>query len=299
MSLASSGAGPSARTDGAPPVALSIAGSDPSGGAGIQADLKTFSALGAYGTCVITALTAQNTRGVTGVHVVPPDFVTAQLDTLVDDVRIDAIKIGMLAGAPIAQVVGDFLRRLPPVGSQMPRPHVVLDPVMVATSGDRLLDADAESAIRDLLPLVDLVTPNVPEAAVLLGVEQAGDLETMTGQARALIDAGAHRVLVKGGHGVQDATDVLADGTVTEAGSDESAEIAVFAGKRIETTNTHGTGCTLSSALAALRPQRATWVDTVGEAKAWLSGALAAADSLHVGSGHGPVHHFHALWEGL
>lgn len=291
-------AGPAVRTDGAPPVALSIAGSDPSGGAGIQADLKTFSALGAYGTCVITALTAQNTHGVTGVHPVPAEFVTAQLDTLIADVRIDAVKIGMLAGVDIARAVGDFLRRLPPVGSHLPRPHVVLDPVMVATSGDRLLDEAAEGALRDLLPLADLITPNVPEAAVLLGTEPAADLHTMTAQARALIDAGAARVLLKGGHGVQDATDVLADGTVDAARGGRGAQIAVFPGERIETSNTHGTGCSLSSALAALRPQRSDWVETVRESKSWLCGALAAADTLHVGSGHGPVHHFHALWEG-
>lgn len=288
--------GPASRADDAPPVALSIAGSDPSGGAGIQADLKTFSALGAYGTCVITALTAQNTHGVTGVHVVPAEFVTAQLDTLIADVRIDAVKIGMLAGVDIARAVGDFLRRLPPVGTHLPRPHVVLDPVMVATSGDRLLDEEAERVLRELLPLVDLLTPNVLEAAVLLGAEPAADLDTMTAQAQALIDVGAPRVLLKGGHGVQDATDVLADGTRHAAPGGRGAQIAVFQGERIETTNTHGTGCSLSSALAALRPQHGTWVDTVRESKSWLSGALAAADTLHVGSGHGPVHHFHALW---
>ncbi len=276
-----------ARPEAALPIALSIAGSDPSGGAGIQADLKTFSALGAYGTCVLTALTAQSTRGVTGVHVVPTDFVQAQLDTLVADVRIDAVKIGMLATAQLAHTVEDFLRGLPAAPD---RPYVVLDPVMVATSGDRLLDEDAVAAIRRLMPLVDLVTPNLPEAAVLLDTDPAADLDGLQAQALALLDAGAVRVLAKGGHGVQDATDVLADG------SGSQPRVTVYRGTRIDTDNTHGTGCTLSSALAALRPQRESWDETVRDAKDWLTGALRAADTLHVGSGHGPVHHFHELW---
>ncbi|GAB95547.1 hydroxymethylpyrimidine/phosphomethylpyrimidine kinase [Kineosphaera limosa] len=290
---------PISRPAGAPPIALSIAGSDPSGGAGIQADLKTFSALGAYGTAAITALTAQNTRGVTGVHVVPPGFVTAQLDTLAADLRIDAIKIGMLADAAIAGAVGEFLR----AQRRLERPpYIVLDPVMVATSGDRLLDEAAVDAVRDLLPLADLVTPNLPEAAVLLDVAPAGDLDGLTEQARALARTCGTAVLVKGGHGVQDATDVLAepatgDGTDTDTGgSGGEQRVTVFEGERIETSNTHGTGCTLSSALAALRPQRDDWPTTVRDAKTWLSGALAAGDTLYVGSGSGPVHHFHEIW---
>ncbi len=270
-----------------PPVALSIAGSDPSGGAGIQADLKTFSALGAYGTTVITALTAQNTRGVTGVHVVPPDFVAQQLDTLAEDVRIDAIKIGMLATAQLAGVVGDFLSEQ--ARSARP-PYVVLDPVMVATSGDRLLDESAVAAVRELLPLADLVTPNVAEAAVLLDTEPARDLEALSAQAHALVAAGARRVLAKGGHGMPDATDVLADETA------EAGAIVTFVGRRVDTQNTHGTGCSLSSALAALRPQRDSWPATIRDAKDWLTGALAAADTLDIGSGHGPVHHFYDVW---
>ncbi len=176
-----------------PPVALTIAGSDPSGGAGIQADLKTFSALGAYGTAVITALTAQNTRGVTGVHVVPADFVAEQLQTLTADVRIDAVKIGMLATAEIADAVGDFLRAF--AGDV-----VVLDPVMVATSGDRLLAPDAAAAVARLVPLASIITPNLHEAADLLGVPVATDLAAVRSQAEALLASGAKRVLLKGGH---------------------------------------------------------------------------------------------------
>ena len=265
------------------PTALTIAGSDPSGGAGIQADLKTFSALGAYGTSVITALTAQNTRAVTGVHLVPAEFVAQQLSTLVADVRVDAIKIGMLATAEIADVVGDFLR-------EHPHEVVVLDPVMVATSGDRLLTQDAVEAIRRLLPAASIITPNLLEAADLLGVDVATDLAGMRGQARALLAAGARRVLLKGGHlgGGQQAVDVFASRGVEE----------VLTAARIDTRNTHGTGCTLSSAVAALRPQRPSWLAAVTDAKGWLTDAIAAADLLDIGGGHGPVHHFHCYWGG-
>jgi hydroxymethylpyrimidine/phosphomethylpyrimidine kinase len=271
---------------GRPAVALTIAGSDPSGGAGIQADLKTFSALGAYGTSVITALTAQNTVGVTGVHLVPAPFVTEQLRTLVSDVRIDAIKIGMLSTGEVAEAVADFLRGFP-------CEVVVLDPVMVATSGDRLLSADAEAAVRRLLPLASLITPNVYEAAVLLGTEPASDLAGVREQALALLDAGARRVLLKGGHlvnrpgaGGDRAVDLL-------AGPEGVLELTAA---RVATSNTHGTGCTLSSAIAALRPRHGSWPEAVAEAKAWLTAALEAADTLQVGGGHGPVHHFHQAW---
>lgn len=264
-----------------PPVALSIAGSDPSGGAGVQADLKTFSALGAYGTAVITALTAQNTRGVTGVHLVPADFVTQQLQTLAADVRIDAVKIGMLATGDVADAVVAFLRE----GAYE---VVVLDPVMVATSGDQLLAHDAIQALRRMLPLVAMVTPNLAEAARLLEAGVAVDVQGMREQALRLLDAGAQRVLLKGGH--------------LSAGS---ASVDVYAGpegvhelsaRRVATRNTHGTGCALSSAIAALRAQRPGWVDAVTEAKVWLTGALAAADTLDVGHGRGPAHHFHQTW---
>ena len=264
-----------------PPVALTIAGSDPSGGAGIQADLKTFSALGAYGTSVITALTAQNTQGVTGIHLVPADFVTQQLDTLVADVRIDAVKIGMLATRDLADAVAAFLR-------EYPSEVVVLDPVMVATSGDRLLAQDAVEAIRRLLPLASLITPNLDEAADLLRVDRAVDVNGMLEQGRQLLSLGAVRVLIKGGHlpETSDAIDVFV-----------SAELEqVLSTPRITTMNTHGTGCTLSSAIAALRPQRGSWLEAVTDAKHWLSDAIAAARVLDVGQGHGPVHHFHQLW---
>lgn len=264
-----------------PPVALTIAGSDPSGGAGIQADLKTFSALGAYGTSVITALTAQNTRGVTGVRAIGTDFVAEQWRTLVDDVALDAIKIGMLATAELADLVAGFL-------DERVCEHVVLDPVMVATSGDRLLDEDAVEAVRRLLPRASLITPNLPEAADLLGAPAATTVEEMFVQAHALVERGAQRVLLKGGHriGGEHSVDVY-------VGPEGARELS---SRRVDTSNTHGTGCTLSSALAALRPRRDTWPDTAHDAKDWLTTALAAADTLEIGAGAGPVHHFHEYW---
>lgn len=264
-----------------PPVALSIAGSDPSGGAGIQGDLKTFSALGAYGTAVITALTAQNTREVSGIRLVPADFVAQQLRTLVADVRVDAIKIGMLGTAELADTVAVFL-------AEHPYEIVVLDPVMVATSGDRLLDAGGVEALHRLLPLVSLVTPNLPEAARLLGSEVAGNVGQMRDQASRLMDAGAVRVLLKGGHHES-------DGDAVDVFTGPEGE-RVLRSARVATRNTHGTGCALASAVAALRPQRAGWVEAVSAAKTWLTEALGAADALHVGEGSGPVHHLHELW---
>ena len=261
---------------------LTIAGSDPSGGAGIQADLKTFSALGVYGTSVITALTAQNTTGVTGIQLVPAAFVTEQLQTLASDVRIDVIKIGMLGSREIADAVAVFLQ-------EFPHDVVVLDPVMVATSGDRLLTADAVEAIRRLLPLAGLVTPNVDEAADLLDTRPAGDIDGLLEQARALVGLGARRVLVKGGHLVDNpnAVDVFVGDGVEQ----------VLTAPRIDTGNTHGTGCTLSSAIAALRDREPSWLAATGAAKDWLTGAIAAADRLDIGRGHGPVHHFHQWWD--
>lgn len=259
---------------------LTIAGTDPSGGAGIQADLKTFSALGAYATTVVTALVAQNTQGVRAVYHVPPDFVTAQLDVLFEDVRIDAVKIGMLGDAGTVRVVAEALRRHAP-------PSVVVDPVMVAKSGDRLLAVDAVRALRDdLLPLAHLVTPNLPAAADLLGAAEAQDQEQMRGQLDRLGGL-CSAVLLKGGHlpGKQSTDLLLVDGQVTRLDAD-----------RVDTRNTHGTGCTLSAAITALRPQRTDWVTAVGEAKEYLTAALLAADRLDVGHGHGPQHHFHAWW---
>nr|WP_255430052.1 bifunctional hydroxymethylpyrimidine kinase/phosphomethylpyrimidine kinase [Streptomonospora sp. PA3] len=261
---------------------MSIAGSDPSGGAGVQADLKTFSALGGYGMAVVTALTAQSTVGVTGVHEVPPEFVGHQLDTLLTDARVDAVKIGMLANTGVIRAVVKALDAYEP-------PHVVLDPVMVAKSGDRLLSADAIEAVRtELVPRADLVTPNLPEAAELLGENERRDLSSMREQAERLLDLGAKRVLLKGGHlSGQSSTDLLvAPDGITET----------FSAERIATRNTHGTGCTLSSAIAALRPQRRSFSEAVRDAKDYLTEALRRADELDAGRGKGPVHHFHRWW---
>ncbi len=259
---------------------LSIAGSDPSGGAGIQADLKTFAALGTYGMAAITALTAQNTQGVRGFVAMEPDFVAAQIDAVFDDVRVDAVKIGMVATAPIARAIAEVLRRRRPN-------NIVLDPVMVATSGDRLLQDDAIAAIRDeLVPLARVITPNMPEAAVLTDAAVPDTVDAMRAMLPALHQLGPQWVLLKGGHlHSDDRTDLLFDGTT----------ITELPGQRIDTRNTHGTGCTLSSAIAALLP-RLPVPDAARQAKAWLTGALAASHELSVGSGHGPVHHFHALW---
>jgi hydroxymethylpyrimidine/phosphomethylpyrimidine kinase len=264
------------------PNLLTIAGSDPSGGAGIQADLKTFSALGAYGMSVLTGLTSQNTRGVRSVHEVPAGFVREQLDSVFDDVRVDAVKIGMLATASVIDVVAAVLAERRP-------PYVVLDPVMVATSGDRLLAADAVARLRDvLLPHVDLITPNLPEAADLLGVTEAHDEVEMRQQLDELRKL-APGVLLKGGHlGGAESPDLLVMAPSTEP--------TRLVARRVETTNDHGTGCTLSSAIAALRPQRDGWLAAVTDAKAYLTRALAAADRLDVGHGHGPVHHLVDWW---
>lgn len=263
------------------PNVLSIAGVDPGGGAGVLADVKTFSALGAYGCGAVAALTAQNTRAVTGIQEVPPDFLRLQLDTLFDDIRIDAVKIGMLASRELIAVVAEVLRR------HRPR-FVVLDPVMVAKSGDRLLRADAVNALRaGLLPLATVLTPNLPEAGDLLGRAVEEGIEGQRAAARELHAMGARHVLVKGGHGHGDTlVDVLFDGH----------RFTELPAQRIATRNTHGTGCTLSSAIAALLPQRAGVAEAVAEARAWLLGAIAASDRLSVGTGHGPLHHFHALW---
>ncbi|WP_424217450.1 bifunctional hydroxymethylpyrimidine kinase/phosphomethylpyrimidine kinase (plasmid) [Streptomyces sp. BI20] len=271
-----------------PPNVLSIAASDPSGGAGIQADLKAFSANGAYGMAVLTALTAQNTRGVTGIHAVPPAFVTEQLDTLFADVPPAAVKIGMLADAGIAEAVADALERHRPL-------YVVLDPVMVSTSGHRLLEADAVAVLRErLLPLADLITPNLPEAGDLLGTAAAANRAEAVEQAHALLKTGVRRVLLKGGHHTHDAesVDVLVDGS---RGAD-GAVVTELSAPRVNTRNTHGTGCTLSAAIAALRPRHEDWPTAVRAAKEYLTGALRAADTLRVGHGHGPVHHFHQYW---
>jgi hydroxymethylpyrimidine/phosphomethylpyrimidine kinase len=260
---------------------LTIAGSDSGGGAGIQADLKTFSALRTYGCSVLTALTAQNTRAVTAIHEVPPEFVTAQLDAVFGDIEIAAVKIGMLANRAVIEAVAQGLAR------HRAR-NVVLDPVMVAKSGDRLLRPDAVLSLKErLLPRADLITPNLPEAGDLLGREPPSDVAGMIAAAAALRALGPRAVLVKGGHTAgAESLDVLDDGGAP----------LVLAARRLLTANTHGTGCTLSSAIAALLARGLPLRDAVQAAKAYLTAAIAASDQLTVGAGHGPVHHFHALW---
>lgn len=267
------------------PNAATIAGVDPSGGAGILADVKTMSALGAYGCAIIAALTAQNTQGVTGISAVPPDFVGLQIDTLFTDVRIDAVKIGMLGQEAVIRVVAEKLARWRPA-------HVVLDPVMVAKSGDLLLERGAVGALREaLLPQATLLTPNLPEAGVLLEERPVETVKEMRRVAERLRNKMAHAgqrwVMVKGGHlPGSDTIDLLHDG-------DRMIELP---GHRLPTANTHGTGCTLSAALAALLPCSADVPDAARRAKHYLVEAIGHADRLSVGSGHGPVHHFHAWW---
>ncbi len=260
--------------------ALTIAGSDSGGGAGIQADLKTFSALGVYGATVITAITAQNTRGVTAVGEVAPALVAAQLDAVLDDIAFGAIKVGMLFSPEIVAAVAGGLRR-----AAVP---VVVDPVMVAKSGDALLQPPAVAALVDeILPLAWLLTPNLPEAARLLGEGEARSVGEAAEQGRRLLALGPRAVLMKGGHG---RGPVCADLLVTEAG------VQRFEAPRIATDNTHGTGCSLSSAIAAGLARGMPLAAAVGAAHAWLHAAIRAADGLGIGAGRGPVHHFHALW---
>lgn len=265
-------------------IALTIAGTDPSGGAGIQADLKAFSALGAYGASVVTALVAQNTTGVTAVHNVPPDFVRAQIDAVMSDLAVDAVKIGMLATSDIIETVAAGLEA-------WPGPAVVLDPVMVAQSGDPLIDDDAVATLRDrLLPLAAVITPNLPEAARLLDADVAKNETVMAEQGRALLALGARAVLMKGGHGDgAEAVDLLVS----------DRDPVRLAAPRVNTRNTHGTGCTLSSAIAAGIARGLDLDTAVLRAKTYLTEALKSADELDVGAGHGPVHHFHALWPHL
>ena len=263
------------------PIALTIAGSDSGGGAGIQADLKTFAALGVYGTSAIAALTAQNTQGVTGIHNVPPEFVVAQIDAVFDDFAVGAVKIGMLSTAPIIKAVAAALAR-------REAKNIVLDPVMIATSGDRLLAPDAVEALRrELIPMADVVTPNLHEAAALSGATLARDEDEMELQARHILTLGPRRVLIKGGHGDgPEATDLLIG----------EWEVVRLPAQRIATRNTHGTGCTLSSAIAAGLAKGEPLPEAVRNAKTFVTAAIAAADRVPVGSGHGPLHHFHAYW---
>ncbi|WP_026379613.1 bifunctional hydroxymethylpyrimidine kinase/phosphomethylpyrimidine kinase [Afifella pfennigii] len=263
-------------------IALTIAGTDPSGGAGIQADLKTFSALGVYGASVITALVAQNTQGVTAIHDVPADFVAAQIDSVFCDLAVNATKIGMLSRPEVIETVAEGLKRWQAA-------PVVLDPVMVAASGDPLIAEEAVATLRDVLfPLAAVITPNLMEAARLLGEAPAADGEAMLRQAEALMRLGPGAVLLKGGHGTgEEAADLL----LTAEGPDWRSA------PRIATRNTHGTGCTLSSAIASGLAKGLPLAAAFAEAKAYIQNAIAAADRLAIGQGHGPVHHFFAQWE--
>jgi hydroxymethylpyrimidine/phosphomethylpyrimidine kinase len=262
-------------------IAVTIAGSDSGGGAGIQADLKTFSALGIYGASIITALTAQNTVGVQGIHDVPSAFVAQQIDSVFSDLEVRAVKIGMLSQPAVIEAVAEGLQRY----SQT---QVVLDPVMVAASGDRLLASEAVDALRHvLLPRALLVTPNLPEAAALLDEPLACDEQIMCRQAERILALGPRAVLVKGGHGTgAESTDILMD----------AHGMRRFAAARLATRNTHGTGCTLSSAIAAGLAKGLSLADAVAAGKRFISAAIGASDTLQIGSGHGPVHHFHAYW---
>jgi hydroxymethylpyrimidine/phosphomethylpyrimidine kinase len=263
-------------------IAVTIAGSDSSGGAGIQADLKTFSALNVYGASVITALTAQNTHGVQGVHEVPPEFVDQQMDSVFSDLAVSAVKIGMIGVAETAEIVAENLDRFE-------QRRVVLDPVMIATSGDPLIDEDAIAAVRDILiPRAMLITPNLAEAALLLETGVAETVEEMAEQAEALFDYGPQAVLIKGGHQInaEEAVDIYFDGS----------EPARLSADLIATENTHGTGCTLSSAIAAALAHDFTLPKALAHAKAYITEAIRHADEIVIGSGRGPVHHFHAVW---
>lgn len=266
---------------------LTIAGSDPSGGAGIQTDLKTFSALGTYGTSVITAITVQNTCGVAAVYPIAPQAIREQLEHLLDDVHVDAVKIGMVASREVAEVIADVL------STRRPR-WIVLDPVMVAKSGDILVDDAGIRAVRDILvPLADVITPNIPEAAVLLGSASPTSLDEMEAMLPRLAQLGTPYVVLKGGH--------LRGETCPDLLASPQGHSWLPA-SRIATKNLHGTGCALSSAIAACLaklPQNAdadTPIEAISEAKRWLYAALEASERLSVGQGRGPVHHFHAWW---
>jgi hydroxymethylpyrimidine/phosphomethylpyrimidine kinase len=258
-----------------------VAGSDSGGGAGIQADLKTFSALGVYGASVITALTAQNTKGVTAIHDVPAEFVAAQIDAVFSDLEVSAVKIGMVSQRGVIETIAAGLAR-------WRQSRVVLDPVMIATSGDKLLAPDAVDVLRRvLMPLALVVTPNLPEAAALLDAPLAHTETAMREQGERLLALGARAVLIKGGH---------ADGAESVDLLIEPTAVTRLAADRIATANTHGTGCTLSSAVAAGLAKGLPLAEAVRAAKTYVTEALAAASRIKIGSGHGPVHHFHAWW---
>jgi hydroxymethylpyrimidine/phosphomethylpyrimidine kinase len=262
------------------PIALTIAGSDSSAGAGIQADLKTFAALGVYGASVITAITAQNTKGVFGIHDVPADFIAAQINAVFTDLDIGAVKIGMLNTAAAVDVVTAALDRYRPR-------NVVLDPVLVASSGDQLLQSNALDRLRELVSRVRVVTPNLLEAATLLDTLPSRDEDEMLEQAQKLLELRPGAVLIKGGHG----------------GGPESVDFLVeadsclrLAAPRVAARNTHGTGCTFASAIAAGLAKGLPLEQAAREAKTYVSAAIAGADGLGVGTGRGPLHHFSAWW---
>lgn len=266
------------------PKVLSIAGVDPSGGAGLLADIKTMSALSAYATGVVTALTAQNTQGVTGVFAVPTEFVVEQIDTLFSDVHIDAVKIGMLFDSDLIKAIAERLRYWKPS-------YIVLDPVMVAKSGDALLNDDAVSTLRtELLEMSTIITPNLPEAARLLECDPITDDEKMLDAAQRLwrMKGSVGWVYLKGGHREDDdmAEDFLYNGS----------ELLKLKSKRTRTKNTHGTGCALSSALAALLPVSPDVPSAAKAAKEFITNAIEHADELNVGHGHGPIMHFYKQW---
>ena len=258
---------------------LSIAGSDSGGGAGIQADLKTFAALGCYGMTAITAITAQNTQGVRAIHGVPPEILRAQIDAVVEDIGVDAVKIGMLHSPDVVRVVADAIRRYR-------LPHVVLDPVMVATSGDRLSTQETvQVLVRELFPLAAVVTPNLDEAALLLGRPLAG-LDDLDAAAQALLQLGAPAALLKGGH--------LPGDEVVDVLAEPGGRCTRLSSQRIATHNGHGTGCTLSSAIAAHLAQGLPLAQAVAQARAYILGAIAAGAGVHTGQGHGPLNHGYA-----
>jgi len=304
------------------PNILSIAGTDPTGGAGIQADLKSFAAHRGYGMCVVTALVAQNTQGVREIHLPPVSFLRAQLNAVSDDVALDAIKIGMLGTEEIIDTVADWLDAISPATTTastnstastnytastnstddddaVARPWLVLDPVMVATSGDRLLDAAAESALINFLHRADLITPNVPELALLAGSAPATDPDLLVAQARQVADAHQVVVLAKGGH-LDDvsAQELVVDTLVFPAAGGERRAEEQFTSPRIHTPNTHGTGCSVSAALATLAARGHSWTEALPIVKEWMTVALRESENLDVGQGHGPIQHFAQLWQG-
>lgn len=261
------------------PSALTIAGSDSGGGAGIQADLKTFAALGVYGTCVLTAITAQNTVAVTAVHEVPKEIILAQIEAVVSDIGVDAVKTGMLSSNAIIDCVSEAIATNSLLGP------VVVDPVMVAKSGDSLLPEEAVGALREkLLPLATLVTPNIPEAEALTGITIESD-DDVRRAAQEIIDMGPASVVVKGGHRAGPATDLYYDGR----------SFREFTAPRLETANTHGTGCTFASAVAASLAKGLEMEDAVAQAKKYVTEAIRG--SFTIGQGHGPLNHFYRFWD--